>query len=233
VIGQVTHTGVLGVGESYQQSKTITFPPQYRTHSHLFVRTNANDAVFENSVEADNYAEAPTLFDVTTIPYADLVVSSLNAPTTADSSKLMQVSWTVTNQSPNAIGTTNTDAWTDQVYLASDPAGKNIVRGLGGFDHLGALAVGGSYSRTADVLIPDGVSGTYYVVVHTGGPDEFIYTDNNTSVSGPLTINLSPAPDLAPTSIVATTPGSTAELTSANAGDKIDVTLEHPERGRR
>ena len=43
----------------------------------------------------------------------------------------MQVSWTVTNQSPNAIGTTNTSAWIDSIYLASDPAGNNIVASLG------------------------------------------------------------------------------------------------------
>ena len=214
----------MAAGEFYNQTKTISLPPSYQTHSHLFVRTDAGDAVFENSIEADNYAEASTLFDVTPTPYADLVVSSLSAPSTADSSKSMQVSWTVTNQSPHAIATTNSTEWSDQVSLASDPAGKNIVRTLGSFDHVGALAVGDSYARSGSVLIPDGMSGTFYVVVHTGGPSEFIYTDNNIAVSGPLTINLSPGPDLKPTSIVTTTPGSTQELTSANAGDKIDVT---------
>ena len=224
VLAQVTHTGALAAGEFYNQTKTISLPPSYQTHSHLFVRTDAGDAVFENSIEADNYAEASTLFDVTPTPYADLVVSSLSAPSTADSSKSMQVSWTVTNQSPHAIATTNSTEWSDQVSLASDPAGKNIVRTLGSFDHVGALAVGDSYARSGSVLIPDGMSGTFYVVVHTSGPSEFIYTDNNIAVSGPLTITLSPAPDLKPTSIVTTTPGSTQELTSANAGDKIDVT---------
>ena len=49
----------------------------------------------------------------------------------------------------------------------------------------------------------------------TGGPYEFIYTNNNTNVAGPVTVTLTPAPDLTPTQIVAPT--------TAAAGDQVDV----------
>src|SRR5262249_17760873 len=46
----------------------------------------------------------------------------------------------------------------------------------------------------------------------------------NKSASGPVTITPTPAPDLAPTLVKATPPGSPNVLTSATAGDTIDVT---------
>src|SRR5207237_1168456 len=146
----------------------------------LFVQADGNNVVFENGNKANNYGEAPNIFDVAPIPYADLVVSSVSGDTTANSGQPMQISWTVTNKSPNAIGTTNTSEWNDSVYLTSDAAGNNIVANLGSFDHIGALAVGGSYSHSVSATVPNGLSGTFYVVVHTGGPYEFIYTYNNT-----------------------------------------------------
>src|SRR5262249_2779403 len=60
--------------------------------------------------------------------------------------------------------------------------------------------------------------------VHTEGPYEFIYNDTNTTVSNPIAVILTPPPDLPPTQVVAHTPGSTAEVTTASAGDKVDVT---------
>src|SRR5262249_32774838 len=225
VIKQFTHQGALPVGGSYNESQTFFLPAGFQTHAHLFVKTDATDVVFENGNEANNAAEAPNLFDVALFPYADLTVSHVQTSTTAGSGQPLQVSWTVTNQAPNAIGTTNVSSWVDAVYLASDPAGNNIVANLGQFDHSGALAVGGSYSRSVTTLpLPDGLTGTFFPIVKTSGPYEFLYFDNNKGVGNQVTITPIPSPDLTPTSVVATTPGSTAQLTTATAGAKIDIT---------
>ncbi|MCB1943603.1 MAG: hypothetical protein KDI53_16430, partial [Candidatus Accumulibacter sp.] len=223
VLKEFAHQGALVTGAGYSRSETFLLPPQFQTHSHLFVRSDAGDVVFENSVEANNVGEAANLFDVTPIPYADLAVSAVSAPLSGASGQPIQISWTVTNQALHAIGTTNSGTWADSVYLASDAAGRNIVAGLGSFDHVGALAIGGSYTHTVSASLPDGLSGNFYVVVGTGGPHEFIYTDNNSAVSGPLAVAFSAPPDLLPSRLAATTPGSSAALTMARAGDKIDV----------
>jgi large repetitive protein len=99
--------------------------------------------------------------------------------------------------------------------LASDPAGKNIVAQLGTFQHIGTLAVGGNYSRSAEIVLPNGISGTYYLAVETGGPYEFLFRDNNTTVSSALQVTLTPPPDLIVTDIVAPT--------AIQSGSKIDV----------
>src|SRR5204862_146458 len=93
---------------------------------------------------------------------------------------------------------------------------------------LGILAPGTSYTRTGDLPVPNGLSGTFYVQLRTAGPFEFIYTDNNAAVSGPVTIALSPSPDLVVTSIVAptaSTEGGSVDITwtVANQGDAAAV----------
>ncbi|MGA2068563.1 MAG: CARDB domain-containing protein, partial [Thermoguttaceae bacterium] len=211
-LASFTQTGPLGVSDSYQQSQTFTLPPGFEGSYHLFVETDATDVVFENGSRANSVAEAPNLFAVSPTPYADLVVSSVAVPAQGASSQPLAISWTVANQ---GIGSTNTSQWYDQVSLASDPAGSHIVAYLGSFEHDGVLGVGGSYTHDVDVTLPDGLSGTYYLVVTTGGPYEFIYTGNNTGVSGPVAVSFTPPPDLTPTQL--------SGPSTANAGDKADV----------
>ncbi len=212
VLLTVPHTGVLQPGASYTESQTFLLPPAFEGSYHLFVVTDAKNVVFENDNKSGRAAEAGNLFDVTPKPYADLVISSVTPPTLASSGQPFPLSFTVTNQ---GIGTTDTLAWNDSVSLASDAAGKNIVANLGSFQHLGNLAVGGSYVHNVAPTLPDGISGTYYLVVSTGGPYEFIYTNNDTTVSGPFTVTLTPAPSLDVTDVT----GPTA----ASSGDRVDV----------
>ncbi len=198
VLGTFSHTGALAVGQSYNQSETFLLPPAFSGQYYLFVHSDAGNVVFQNGPQANNYAQAPNLFDVTQTPYADLIVSSVDAPATAASGLPLTLSWSVTNQ---GIGVTSIAGWSDTISLATDPQGKDIVATLGSFGHLGVLSPGEGYSRSGQVSLPNGISGTYYIVVQSSGPYEFIYTNNNTSVSGPVTVSLTPAPDLAVTSI--------------------------------
>src|SRR5262249_36183293 len=147
---------------------------------HLFVRTDAANAVFETGDKSGRVAQAGNLFAVTPTPYADLVVSSVTSPAQAGSGQPFSLTFQVANQ---GIATTDTSQWTDHVFLASDAAGQHVVAKLGDFDHLGALAAGDRYTHIVNPVLPNGLSGTYYVVVTTGGPYEFIYTTNDTAVS--------------------------------------------------
>src|SRR5262249_36491400 len=129
-------------------------------------------------------------------------IPTVTVPDPSASGQNTTVSWRVEN---HGIGLTNTSNWTDYVWLTTDPNGVNNRTLLGSFTHLGQLAVGDGYDRTATVRLPDGISGTYYIVVQTGGPFEFLYTNNDTTVSNPFTVNFTPPPDLAVTDIVAPT----------------------------
>ena len=137
VLGRFPHAGALEVGASDQRQETILLPPAFAGRYRLFVITDADNVVFENEQEANNAAAAPDYFDVMTIPYADLVVTSVQTPPVAFSSTAMTLTWSVENQ---GIGLTSATAWSDSVWLATDAAGQNRVSHLGAFDHIGALA---------------------------------------------------------------------------------------------
>ncbi len=204
-----THTGGLAVGASYTQTQTVQMPAGFTGRYYLFVETDAGNVVFENGSKANNVGEAPNHFDVMPIPYADLVVSSIVDPQNAGSGLPVNVTWTVTNQ---GIGLTSVPSWNDDLAIASDPAGKNIIEDYGLFDHLGPVGPGGNYVRTAQVVLPEGLSGTYYFVVTaaaTSPPFEFIYGNgtDNVTVSSPFTINFTPPPDLTVTNVNAPSTG--------------------------
>ncbi len=197
-------------------TETFLLPPSFNGRYHIFVKTDINDVVFEHDLPSDNITISQNPVDIVPLPYADLVISALEAEkNTANSGQALEVSWTVTNQ---GIGLTSTNQWSDRLQLASDPEGKQIVATLGAFDHVGNLAVEGSYERTATVILPHGLEGTYYVVAKTGGPYEFIYTDNNQEVSQAIAISLTPPPDLEVIDIIAPM--------EIQAGQKVDLTWQ-------
>ena len=180
------------------------------------MQTDRESAVFENNLTTNNLLQRDEPFDVMPIPYADLRVTNIAPNSEASSGQPLTVSWSVINE---GIGLTSTNSWTDRLYLATDPQGKNQVEDLGSFFSAGALAVGNSYTRTVDITLPEGIEGTHYLVVKTaavtGVPFEFIYDDNNTKVSSGFEIDLTPAPDLIVSNIIAPA--------TIMAGKKIDL----------
>ncbi len=231
ILGPYVHNGLLAPGGFYNQSATVTLPPAFSGHYHLFVKTDATDKVFEYGRRANNVAAKAGFFDVMPVAYADLIVTSVTVPAPAFGGQPLTIQWSVTNQ---GIGTTSTGDWLDVVYLAQSPDGSNIVLNPATgkplkprYEHLGFLAVGGGYQRTAQFPVPDGLSGNLYVVVTTagggdnsidgsGGPFEFIYSGNDTTISAAVPVSQPVTPDLVVSSVLAPT--------TAFEGTPIDIT---------
>ena len=99
-----------------------------------------------------------------------------------------------------------------------------MVADLGSYGHAGRLALGDSYQRSVEAILPQGLSGEFHVVLETGGPFEFLNTDNNRAVSDePLTVSLSPPPDLQVRSVTAPD--------TITAGSRIDIGWTVENRG--
>ena len=180
LLARFSHSGAVAAGDSYTRSETFLLPPAFQGRYTLFVRTDVDGPVFENGIEGNNAAAASGFFDVMTIPYADLVVDAVTPETPAYSGQDLAITWVVRNQ---GIGLTNTYNWGDLVFLATNPDGSDRTP-VASFDHIGFLAPGGTYTRTGRITLPDGIEGTYYAFVQTGGPFEFVYTDNNSRMLG-------------------------------------------------
>jgi hypothetical protein len=85
VLATYNHTGLLALGDSYNQSQTFYLPVDYQGRYHLFVKTDSAGVVFENAKEANNAAEAANVLDVLPVLYADLQVDSVIVPATGQS----------------------------------------------------------------------------------------------------------------------------------------------------
>jgi subtilase family serine protease len=148
----------------------------------------------------------------------DLTIAATSAPALAAVQATVSVQWTVANQGD----TGTTGVWTDDVYLSTDEAfGAGDVQ-LTSLAGASPLAAGGSYSRTANVVIPRAtVPGNYFLLFRTDRSSQQAEGDEgNNLVARAITIS---APDLAVTSLTAQSEAAVQQTiavqwTTANQG---------------
>jgi hypothetical protein len=133
----------------------------------------------------------------------DLTVGSVTAPAQPFSGTSISVSWNTAN---NGSGSTGMSSWFDYVYLSTDPVFQpDLDTYLGGASNLTALSPGQSFAQMTQVMLPNGIQGNYYLIVRGDANSGVAESNenNNTAVAFPITVNLTPPPDLRVTSIVA------------------------------
>ena len=162
--------------------------------------------------------KTPNNFDVMPIPYADLVVSSIDVPQPAGSGLPLNVTWTVTNQ---GIGLTSVPSWDDDLALASDPAGKNIIKDYGLFNHLGPDRPGRQLRAHGPGHAARRPERHLLLRRHRGREQPAVRVHlrqrhrQHHASRPPFTINLTPPPDLTVTNVSAPTTaeeGSTIQV---------------------
>ncbi len=193
VLGNFAHSGAMPSGSFYERTEVIPLPIATNGRFTLFVSTDIADEVFEVPGNQSNTGSPSHPVDVTTKPFADLVVESVQAPALAQAGGVIDLAWTVRNQ---GIGITDTSTWNDNIYITSDPTGSSGFRYIGTAQHAGPLPVEGSYTQRLTVALPRDISGPVYVFVFTGGPYEFIYTNNNAAMSAAVDVARYIAPEL-------------------------------------
>jgi hypothetical protein len=141
----------------------------------------------------------------TTRQLPDLIVESIDRPTTAVSETDIVVSWKVKNQ---GLGSTQNQGWTDIAYLCDQPTLNAGVDNfyIGSLPNFSALNAGQAYqSNTLTFRLPQGIQGNYYVIVQTNPfhAIQEVSSTNNQLVSSPINVSLAPPPDLQVTNVVA------------------------------
>jgi Subtilase family/SdrD B-like domain/Cadherin-like/Putative Ig domain/CARDB/Domain of unknown function (DUF4114)/Bacterial pre-peptidase C-terminal domain len=212
-LGSIGHSGNLDAGASYDNSASFTLDNQLTGDYYVFVATDSDNSVFE--LDNDNN----TAFDATPVTIAsqpaDLIVSEVISPTSAEAGKAIRVNWTVKNQGTgNSIAT----SWYDQVVLSADTEiGNNDDIRLNWFTHEGLLDIGDSYNRSGLVEIPFNVVGNYNLFVVTDtNKNVYEATENNNFTAKPITITRQ-TPDLQVTEVtVNSATGLTADKLTVN-----------------
>jgi subtilase family serine protease len=186
----------LAAGGSYSVTRSINLPNFATGNRYLIVVTDGTANQGETN-ETNNTRAIPI-----SLNSPDLIVSDISVPVETLSGQPLEISWTIKNQ-----GTGSAEGiWRDYVYLLNTET--NATQAIGLFDYSGGLAAGASLTRTQSYNVPLGLIGNYRVVVTTdysAGIAEGIQNEsNNTSTDDrPISIQLSPVPNLQVTGVTA------------------------------
>ncbi|HRY31690.1 MAG TPA: CARDB domain-containing protein [Bacteroidales bacterium] len=176
---------------------------------YLMVRTDIDNTIYEHGQDANNTAYSPAFF-VKPYPPVDLQLTHMDAPVSANSGSNIPVSWNVQNVS--VVGTIPTH-WNDHLYLSSDTLLNPIADIEAGIiTRYGSLEANAGYASTRNFNIPNGISGSYYLmmVADRNNVNQDADFQNNAGLvrdengtPQPITITLTPPPDLVVTSLEA------------------------------
>ncbi len=176
-LGSVVHSGVLNAGTSYTTSASVPVPFDLQGSAQLFVVTDevvfpseSNPSLPQAGIggfvfESDENNNVSSLFDFeVNRVQPDLVITPSTVPATGEIGQPLTVEWTVENEG----GPTNTDFWTDDVYLSLDANLSSDDIYLGTVPRLGTLNNAGSYNAVLNTSLPtDLVAGDYFVLIQT------------------------------------------------------------------
>lgn len=183
----------LAAGEDTVIQDSFTIPvDQFDSVFHIFVATDIDNKVPEYEEENNNLSDPSDPFEIELLLPPNLVVDSLAVDSLASPGETVNVTWEVLTK----LNETFEDYWWDIVSISPSPDPTAPAIELGRFAHEGKLLLDTSYTRSEPVVLPtDLAAGTYYISVHTDGPDDvFEYTFEGDNISSvPLQITL---PDL-------------------------------------
>lgn len=163
----------------------------------------ADSVIVARGWVSGGYLNGSTWFVETTAPIMDiwregpdLLVASLEAPTTAMAGSTQPLAWTIANQGTQTV----TGDWVDRIYLSPSHEPSDGLL-LGEFPAGGPLAVDESRQRTHSVILPEDllpeVDYWWIVVTDANNDVQEQHEGNNVRISdNPLRVERAPAPNL-------------------------------------
>ena len=226
-ITSANNVSYLGPGQSYTQTVNVTLPNNAQGAWYVYVSPDGTGNHHRQAMpelQQTGKVAVSSTFNVQLSPVPDLTVPSVQAPQQLFSGQSATVSWTVKN---TGNGPTGSNSWNDSIYLSSSPTLDVSATLLASAMHQGTLASQGSYTGSANVTLPVGISGAYYIFVKTDSGAQVFEngaTFNNVGATPTAsTVNLTPPPDFTVTAVSVPTvgtsgQGATVAYTVHNAG---------------
>jgi len=216
-LGDAWTNGPLPPGSGYTQTIDVNLPEKPPGTYYLIVVADYwSDALYESN-ESNNKAAYPVTLVAPDLRPVDLGASPPPLPRSlnyADAGETFDIQYTVRN---DGNGLVPADAsWVDRVYLSTDMTLDTSDLLLSEVNESGALAVGGSYTRTVEATAPMIGPGRYYLIL-AADSDSGVFESaraNNILIQ-PIDIH---APDLVPTA---------ASLTPSSAQSGATVSLSY------
>jgi hypothetical protein len=191
----VRNLTALGQGEAYTNRVTIPLPERLFGSQYLIVSADYGHNELEEDEDNNDLAQAIQI-DLPVSP--DLQVSKLITPGVLFSSTWQPLTWMIQNVGP---GRTRVERWREAVYLSEDDElDPEADTRLSLFWSGRQLLPGDSILVEHSVRLPDGISGEYHVFVRSDALNHVFEPlgESNNVVGRPVTVSLSPPPDLTP-----------------------------------
>ena len=200
------HNLVLQPDSASGQSFRMIVPPlpfgdQAGTY-YLHVQADSPDDIYEHLAEDNNEAVSAGIpIQASNLDLAVITADSL--PAASGSGRTGLITYRVENVGDRVDLDVYRD-WKDRLYLSADNTwGADDL--LMGETEILAQAVGTdtSYLATLEYMVPHGVSGQYYflLVANANQTNHESNRNNNVLAHGPITVELSPSPDLVVTEL--------------------------------
>lgn len=201
-IDSLTASQNLLAADSALMHLNCSFPNVKSGNYYVYIKTDSKNQVFESNAEDNNISRSASTIE---IRRPDLLVTTVNVADSALAGMPLNIHAVIKNSGPGIV---LNKLVTDKIFLSSTPsynAASAIV--VGTYQHLLSLAAGDSIVMQFLLALPNGVTGTYYILYHTDFMDvvkEGLYENNNTTAStGLVSVTQGPFPDLLPVSLIA------------------------------
>ncbi len=191
--------GYLDINQSYQRQLQVVLPNCIEGEQFLYVSTDHQNWVWEEITSNNVFAKT---IQILPTPPPDIIVESISADENIFSGTNIDFQYTLVN---SGAGKPASDYWVDLIYLSPgsqlDTTTAILLKSnafTGGLD----LEPDGSVEISTTLNIPDGLEGSYYLIVHSNAYEMVCEFDlENNMGSFPIEIQLTPPPDLLVTNI--------------------------------
>ena len=121
-LGEFIHFGDLGFDQAYTRNMQAYLPVGMEGTYHVFIRTNVDGRVLEDTFSGNNTTEAANLLAVSNRPPDLTVINASFAPADGSTGPIIagqniSLSWTMLNQ---GTGPVPASAWISQIWLSPD-----------------------------------------------------------------------------------------------------------------
>lgn len=199
IFGNFTNSTPLAAGDSVQKRVQLRVP---RLQGAYYLTVEANypnpNQEYEYRFYNNNFGSSQPIQFITFPIFTDFQVTSLTAPASTNSGDTIRIAWTVQNKGIDSLTFFNRD----RVYLSKkDSFDSQTAILLADADILTKLRRNESYQNSADVVVPNGLEGAFYIFIKSPIQSSDTIPSNNER-STPLSIRLTPPPDLVVTDLV-------------------------------
>ncbi len=171
------HAELISNGDSYKDSFYVNipfsftinncFPPTGINTAYFFVKTNANNVVYEGSNGNNNLTASGSRILIN--PLVDHIVTAVTAADTTTVGRPYLVNWTVKNigYNPGQSNYGYNGSWNDAVYFSTDSVFNSNAVFASSFGETTLLNTNQVYTENKNATPPNIPTGDYYVLVKT------------------------------------------------------------------